>query len=77
MDGYLLEQFRLRAVSLYFLSFMSHVSCPFYPFLDLLTNLQTTDHEIPNYAVLFCLPFLVCIQAKQGQYFLDDCSLKS
>jgi len=24
----------------------------------------------------FCLPFLVCIQAKQGQYFLDGCSLK-
>jgi hypothetical protein len=65
----LIEILMWKYVNLYFLSLMCHVSCPFYPWLDLLTNLQNTDHEISNYAVLFCLPFFGLYSGQAGSIF--------
>jgi hypothetical protein len=66
-----------RDITVFLVSDMCHVSCPSYPWLDHLTNLQNTDHEIPNYVVLFCLPFFVFLQSKLCKPFQDGCSLKN
>ena len=78
VGGKRLEQWRLKGgVTVFLISDVCHVSCTSHPRLDHITNLQTMDDEIPNYAVLFCLHFIVSLQSKQGQLLQHGCSSKN